>query len=500
MQVQRQSGRPWVAAVLSFIFPGLGQLYAGRWRLAIAFGLPVLLLIAAAVLAFTLLAGSVTLDIFSSAFIIGLLAIDVALFAWRAAAIAQAGLATAPAGADEPTPAASRRRRRDIEVVAVLLVATIGMHAYAGLVLGTLDQTLQQVFAGGEAPPPAAGDAEVPQDPEEPINEPSYHWDGTERINILLLGIDSGPGRDEALTDTILVVSIDPVTETAVLVSIPRDTGYSPLPDRTIYDDGLYPQKINSLSSVAEANAAVWCPDMTSPRACGLRTLERSVGLYLGLQVQYYATVDLTGFAELIDALGGVELCLPGKLVDPQYSGPTWAPRYGIELPAGCERYDGVHALAYARIRKGWIEMADGSLDYQSDFKRADRQQQVLLALRREMADTNLVFELPGILQAVGRTVSTDFPRDQAGDLASLLPLIAGPDIDRVVLGYPDYVDAPADPNLNYLLTPKRDAIRDAMAGLFGSTSLRGWYLGSTDELPPPTSETPDATHTPATG
>ena len=481
-----QPPRPWLAAILSFLFPGLGQAYAGRWRLAAAFAAPVLALAVAAVAALTILRAQLRLDVFSSAFIIGILVIDALLFGWRAAAIAQAGLVPVSDGG-RVRPA---RRGRDVTTVIALLALTIAMHAYVGVVLGALDQTLGQVFAGGEGRPPPSGGIADPDVAEEPINEPDYHWDGTERVNFLLLGIDSGPGRDEALTDTILVVSIDPVARSAVMVSIPRDTGFVPLPDGRLFPDGLYPAKINSLSSAAEASAELWCPDLPSARACGLRTLERTVGLYLGIPIHYYATIDLTGFAELIDALGGVELCLPGKLVDPQYSGPTWAPRYGIELAAGCHRLGGAEALAFARIRKGWIEMPNGEIDYQNDFERADRQQEVLLALRRELAEANLVFELPAILEAVGRTVSTDFPREQAGDLASLLPLITGPDIERLVLGYPEFVNEPIDPTVNYLLIPRRDHVREAMTELFGS-DLQGWYVGSLDELPPGASGEP---------
>ena len=91
-------------------------------------------------------------------------------------------------------------------------------------------------------------------------------------------------------------------------------------------------------------------------------------------------------------------------------------------LPAGCNDYDGLDALAYARSRKGWIEMPDGTRVEQSDFDRNERQQQLLLALRDELAEADLIFEPPSVLSAIGRSVSTDVPRDQAGNLASLLP------------------------------------------------------------------------------
>jgi anionic cell wall polymer biosynthesis LytR-Cps2A-Psr (LCP) family protein len=128
--------------------------------------------------------------------------------------------------------------------------------------------------------------------------------------------------------------------------------------------------------------------------------------------------------------------------------------------------------------------MPDGTRETQTDFSRNERQQAVLLALRAELAQADLIFELPDVLRAIGRSVSTDFPRDQAGDLASLLPVIAGPDIEQVVLAHPEYVDLPTDPQVNYLLVPKRDAIREEMARLFGENELVGWYLGSEDERP----------------
>ncbi|MEP7106092.1 MAG: hypothetical protein ABI838_09630, partial [Chloroflexota bacterium] len=97
-----------------------------------------------------------------------------------------------------------------------------------------------------------------------------------------------------------------------------------------------------------------------------------------------------------------------------------------------------------------------------------------------------------GILDAIGRTVTTDFPRSKAGDLATLLPLIAGPEIERVVLGLPKFVDPPVNPQVNYLLIPRREAIRAEMKRLFGKRSpLTGWYVGSTAPAPPASSDQP---------
>lgn len=462
-----------LAAFLSFLFPGLGQAYVGSRRMSVLFAAPVLLLVAFLVVARLGWIGGLGNELLSSGFLRAAVVVNFALMAWRVAAIGLAALTARPS----LRSAATAHRGVWVGLIVVLLVATVAMHAWAGALIARVDATLGDVFVGeGPAASGAPGGG--------PVNQPAYRWNGTARISFLLLGIDAGVGRQEALTDTILVVSIDPVARTAVMVSVPRDTGFVPLPDQSVYRDGVYPNKINQLSTDAQADPARWCPDLPSDtKTCGLRSLERAIGLYLGIPIQYYATVDLQGFADLIDAIGGVTLCLDGRMVDPTYGGPTW-PRTGIVLPAGCGSYDGPHALAYARIRKGWIELPDGTREDQNDFKRAERQQRLLLELRSKIARADIVFELPRILAAVGSAVQTDFPRALAGDLASLLPLVTGPEIRRVVLSYPDFAGPPTNPEVNYLLVPRRDKVRAEMQQLFGA-KLEGWYLGSRADRPP---------------
>jgi len=480
--------RPWLAAVLSFIFPGLGQAYAGKPRMAAIFAVPVVLLITIGLVLVGLLGQTLRNGLLSPGFLAAVLAIDVALLVWRAVAISHAGLTPA-------TLVRGAERRAAVAVVGALVLLSIAMHGWVGVVVAHLNGTLTQVFdqaAGPILPGAPAGEDGADGDGgegagEEPVNAPHYRWDGEERINVLLLGSDAAPGRDHILTDVILVVSIDPVERSAVMISIPRDTGFLPLPDSTLHVGGLFPAKANKLAAVAAAHPELWCPDLDiTPARCGLRTIERSVSLYLGIEIHHYALVDMAGFAELIDALGGVDLCLPGRLVDPEFDGSleNSGDEGRLVLPEGCHRYNGLDALAYARSRQGWIEMPDGTRVQQTDFDRNERQQRLLLALRGELADADLIFELPAVLRAIGGTVSTDFPRDQAGDLASLLSLITGPDIERVVLGYPEHVALPLEPDVNYLLIPRRDAIRSEMARLFGADALRGWYLAT--EAPSP--------------
>jgi LCP family protein required for cell wall assembly len=490
---------PALAAVLSFVIPGLGQAYAGRWRVGLALGVPFVLLIAGGVAAYLLAGTALRNVLFSSLFLIGLFAVNAILFLWRGYAIWDAGRPVVP-GVDTDGSPVRHRSPWAIGTVVLLLFVTVAMHGYAAIVIDRLNGTLEEVFSGGSdagfqgANGGSANGGNDAPDEDAPLNQPEYRWDGTDRVNFLLIGVDSGPGRDEELTDTILVVSVDPLKQEAVMVSVPRDTGGMPLPDTAVYADGRYPGKVNEITTVANQEPELWCPDLPSGADCGIRTLERSVGLYLGITIQYYAIIDLVGFTELIDAVGGVQLCLPGRMIDENYRLPG-SMEIGVVLPAGCHAYNGDEALAYARIREGVIELPDGTIEQQSDFKRAERQQEVLLALRHELTAGDLFFELPAFLDAVAATVQTDFPRSSAGDLASLLPLIANTDIERIVLGLPDYVEPPIDPVNNYILTPIRAAIRDEMERLFGP-DLEGWYVGSHDDVPPAFS--PDQSPSPA--
>lgn len=484
--------RPWLAALLSFLIPGMGQAYAGRPLLGLLLALPIVIVIAAIAAVATGQLGATRNSLFASDFLVAVLAANGLVLAWRGVAIAHAGLMpwNAIQGHD---------RRVAVLVVSALLVLTVGMHAWAGILVLQFNTTLGQVFDPHRRPgfvPPRIDTSG--EEPEEPVNQPEFEWDGTERVNVLLLGTDAAPGRDTVLTDVLLVVSVDPVAQTAVMISVPRDTGFVPLADETLFAGGLYPDKVNELALQAALDPGAWCPDLADqPEACGLRTIERSIGLYLGIPIHHYALVDMAGFADMIDAVGGVELCLEGTLIDPEFDGSltNTESNEGLVLPAGCRLYNGIDALAYARSRQGYIEMPDGEQIIQTDFDRAERQQRVLLAMREELTEADTFIELPQLLAAIGRTVSTDFPRDRAGDFASLLPLIAGPDIERVVLGYPDYVDLPLEPEINYLLRPKRDAIREEMARLFGRDALQGWYLGST--APGPTGDPAAGTTTP---
>jgi polyisoprenyl-teichoic acid--peptidoglycan teichoic acid transferase len=379
-----------LAAIGSSVLPGSGQLLNGRLRPALLFGVPTLAVVAAAWLVAQSDRPTMLLAKVIAPSVLGvLLILNAVILAWRAVALLHAFL-------DRRYPL--RPGRLGAVGLAALLAATVLPHAIAWS-YGTTAQTMfGQIFAGSAArsvstaPPPLDG----------------------ERLNVLLIGIDSGPGRTEALTDSMIVVSLDPIGRTVSMVSIPRDLASVPLGNGNVFGP-----KINSLMSWAEAHPTEF------PHG-GVRALEDAVGALLGIPIHYYARVNLHGFVAMVDAVGGVDVSVRKALADPNYGGFGVGPGWSIE--PGAHHLDGANALAYARIRKSTGE---------SDFTRAARQQEVLVALRDRAVGAGLLFSLPRLLPAIGATVRTDLPQDRLPQLAALAEQIDASSTTKVVLGSP---------------------------------------------------------------
>ena len=380
-----------LAAIASSLLPGFGQVINGRFRSAILFGLPTAVLIAVSWLIAhsdpptMLLARVIAPSVLSV-----LLVANVAILGWRTIAVLHAFL-------DRRYPL--RPGRFGAIGIAVLLVATALPHALAWS-YGTAAQTMfGRIFSGSavrsvsSAPPPADG----------------------ERLNVLLIGVDSAPGRTEALTDSMIVVSLDPVGRTVSMVSIPRDLASVPLGN-----GGTFGPKINSLMSWADRHPTDF------PHG-GIRALEDAIGALLGIPIHYYAKVDLGGFAAMVDAVGGVDIVVKKALDDPRYPGLDGKRGWSVE--PGPHHFNGTDALAYARIRKVIGE---------SDLTRAARQQEVLVALRNRAVGAGILFSLPSLLDAVGATVRTDLPPDRLPQLAALAEQIGGSSTMKLVLGSPE--------------------------------------------------------------
>ncbi|MGI6368250.1 MAG: LCP family protein [Anaerolineae bacterium] len=207
-----------------------------------------------------------------------------------------------------------------------------------------------------------------------------------ERINVLLLGIDQRPGEKGPFrTDTMILVSLDPVTNTASMLSIPRDL-WTTIPG---YGEG-------------RINTAHFTGDNLKYPGGGPALAKKTVWYALGVPVDNYVRVNFAGFEQLVDAIGGIDVEVTEDIYDATY--PT--SDYGtmvLRIPAGNHHMDGDLALKYARTRHG-----------SSDFQRMERQQQVIRAAFSKVLSLNIpLSRIPTILQVLGSSVQTDLTPSQ---------------------------------------------------------------------------------------
>ncbi|MEX1997263.1 MAG: LCP family protein [Candidatus Andersenbacteria bacterium] len=199
-----------------------------------------------------------------------------------------------------------------------------------------------------------------------------------DRINVMLLAIGGQGHNGQNLADTVMVASFRPSDNTVGLLSIPRDL-YVQVPDEDYFT------KINAVHAYGESKKVGKGPEL----------LQIKVEEITGVPIHYYGRVDFTGFKQIVDAVGGVHITIENSFFD------YW---HKIAFSAGTETMDGERALAYVRAR--YIEGSEGG-----DFKRAARQQQILLALRDKIFSVNTAFDFGAIntiLNSLSDNIRTD--------------------------------------------------------------------------------------------
>lgn len=234
---------------------------------------------------------------------------------------------------------------------------------------------------------------------------------GRERLNILLLGGDAGPGRRGLRTDTMIVASIDPISGDAALIGIPRNYGGVTLSDGTRVP-------VTQVGHVYGWGARR--PDQFGGPDPGAAATMDAISNITGLQLDHFVLVDLTGFADVVDAFGGVvldvEIPVDGPLYDVETGGYEM-----VHIPPGSQHLDGAHALAYARARYG-----------SSDYVRMGRQRCILASIAAQADLLNLFSRLGGLLDAVEANLVTDIPMETIPDLIRLTPRVSAAGI-RVI-------------------------------------------------------------------
>jgi LCP family protein required for cell wall assembly len=267
---------------------------------------------------------------------------------------------------------------------------------------------------------------------------------GGGRSNFLMLGVDRQEGTDWASrTDTIMVFTLDPETGAVALLSIPRDLHLA-IP-------GYGWDRINT------ANVYGYLQDYPGG---GPALLEETVVVNFGIPIDGYLMVNFQAFERIVDALGGIDVYVPESLHDTLYPNPRPEDPYGyktLHFDPGWQHMDGVRALEYARSRMST-----------SDFDRAKRQQQILLAIRERALSPGGILRWPPMVRVVMDEIKTDMGLGQLLALAIRAMRIDTSSLRQVVLEYPLVVDHQRADGAAVQL-PNWDLINPVIEDLFGS-------------------------------
>jgi LCP family protein required for cell wall assembly len=509
-ETRPRSRSPFAAAFLSLLFPGLGHAYAGAPMRALGFAAAPILLVA-------LLAGILLrLDrlelvalvfnpgILTSVFILNLIALLYRLVAVIDAYRVAVFLNAHEAGSPQLGPARLPGNPLSLAgLLAVILVMT-GSH----VVVARYDLLAQDLLTGGcvfigadiredcdvtpSGRPGSSGSLDPSADPTAtptPVPSPIGTqvpdvsippWDGKERLNILLIGADEQEGGHN--TDTLIVVSIDPVTKQVAMFSLPRDTVNVPIPSgpaRSVWGRD-YANKINSFFVNNRNRGDLW---PGTDRTRGYNALKAVMGELYQLDIRYFVEVNFDGFKKVVDAMGGVTINVQMPVVDDRFPGSTGRTQR-LYIPSGIQHMDGEQALRYARSR-----------NTSTDFDRGARQQRVLISMREQADPQNLIPRLPELIDALKSAVRTDIPLDQIDELLGLASEVDTSNIRTFVFAPPLYsVDTCDDPR-GCVVIPNiqriRAAVEDAFSGDPADQALREalageganvWVLNGTGE------------------
>ncbi len=285
-------------------------------------------------------------------------------------------------------------------------------------------------------------------------------WDGANRVTILVMGLDyrDWEGEGPSRTDTMMLLTMDPVSRTAGMLSIPRDLWVN-IPG---FDYG----KINTAYFLGELyNLAGGGPGLA------IQTVEN----LLGIKINYYAQIDFAAFENFINQIGGIDVDVPYELtVDPIGPGNT------VTLPQGVNHLDGPTALAYARNRD----------TIGSDFDRADRQQQVIMAIFDQMTTLGslpkLIANSPTIYNNLRYGIHTNLSIKETISLAWTVAQIPRDSIKRGMIGPNETTRTFSADGLDILL-PNMEAVRAMRDEVFstssGASPLATEYVSGEEEL-----------------
>lgn len=398
---EHQSGRPSTGGALlwtavSVPFPGAAHLRMGRRKAgSLILGLYLLGVIALGLWAYrlgahesgtmTVLAGMAVQDIWllgamGAVFVVAVVWMSVIVHSW---------VITRPEGKGRS------RRMIGAMTVLVLCLAVAAPSAWALHAGYTAYETLGSVFG-------------APEREDLPPHDAADPWYGAERINVLLIGSDSGDNRYGTRTDTMMVASVDTDTGDTMLVGMPRNLEDVHFPEDSALAE-RYPEPygfdllLNDVyqTIAEEPDELAMNPIAPDPAA---DTLKKVIAYNLDLEVDYYAMVDMMGFRDLIDAVGGVQV----RIDEPIPYGV-----HGGVLEPGLQRLNGHDALWYGRSRVN-----------SDDYGRMGRQGCLIKYVAEQVEPTTVLTSYRRLAGATKRTLTTDIPQSKVPAFIELADLV----------------------------------------------------------------------------
>lgn len=341
-------------------------------------------------------------------------------------------------------------------VVGVLCVAVMSPFALAAS--GTL--AARDAIGGIFPSEPDSDQPTVAQNPEDP-------WDGKDRVNFLLIGGDAAGNRTGVRTDSMNVASVDLKTGSTVLFSLPRNLQHvrfpttSPLhkqfPNGFMADlpnGGL----LNEVWQYANDN-----PQIAGGKNKGPRALMDAIGYTLNLKIDYYMLMNMYGFADLVDAIGGLKIKVEQDV--------KWGGHYGTAgtIKAGYRKLSGEQALWYGRSRVG-----------SDDFSRMARQRCVIGAFAQQATPPVILARFNKIAGATKRLAQTNIPRHLVSPLVELAVKVKDAKITSLQFVPPDFYSG--RPDWAKIRTATKKALNDSLrparqaqtAGVSASPSVTG--------------------------
>jgi LCP family protein required for cell wall assembly len=330
-------------------------------------------------------------------------------------------------------------------VLAIVGTALVPAARAADYSLITRDLLTSEIFGGsstGVAKRPDAAKA----DP----------WANIPRVNVLMLGSDAGSDREGIRTDTVIVASIDTKTGRTVLLSLPRNLQRVPFPPGTQQaadnPDGYWCANqqcmLNALWLFGVENKDRYYPDAKTPDDAGLTAVTQGVEQALGLTVDRYAIVDMSGLKDFIDAVGGVTVNVTEKLaVGGSHDGNGRVTSYPkTYISPGVQRLDGYYAMWYARSRFNT-----------DDYSRMARQRCLLGYVLDQTDPLTVVRAFPGIAKAAKGNIRTSISLDELSAWAELALRVKKGGVTS--LPFTNKIISTANPDFGYIQQKVSDAL-----------------------------------------